>query len=181
MWANRSKEDMVESLEQLGNGSDLVPMDGINSILAHSPASELNREALEDGGPAHKPASVVWRAFPYANTVTDRVDEMDFDRETRTALKAAVLNESRNEPEEVKIGTVHAAKGLEAPGVLLFNSYNKHLRDAYYSDEDTRKEEHRLAYVGATRAKRRLYVVNNYFDGPRMEPLEKAHGVGVKA
>ena len=39
--------------------------------------------------------------------------------------------------------------------------------DRYRSGE-TRAEEHRIYYVGATRASESLHVVDGFFDGPRV-------------
>jgi len=181
MWAVDAKTEIVEALERLAAGDIEIPKKGINRVTAHSPKGEMNKDALEKPGPSNYTADSVWRAFPYADTVTDIVAELDFRPDVRKALKQAVLNDAKNDYEKIKVGTIHAAKGLESPAVLLFNSYNKHLRDSYHGDTDTRKEEHRLAYVGATRARKRLYVVDNFFDGPNMTPLDKARRSEVKA
>lgn len=181
MWNTQSKLDAVNALEALHSGQEVVSRDGLQTLIAHSPAGAMDKDQLENRDVNEYYVDSAWRAFPYADTIGDITDALDFDRHIRRALKAATLRADRPDPDDVHVGTIHAAKGLESPGVLLFNSYNKHLRDSYHADLDTRKEEHRLAYVGATRAEKRLYVVNNYFDGPRMEPLEKARAVGVKA
>jgi len=180
MWTTEAYREIVGALSRLTDAGERVPVQGINTLLAHSPEQAQPDELVETGGRLYDTASV-WRAFPYADTVTDVIAELDYETDTRRALNNAVLNDNRNEYEQIQVGTIHAAKGLEAPNVLLFNSYNKHLRDAYYSDTDTRKEEHRLGYVGATRAKDQLYIIDGFFDGPRMKPLEKARKVGVKA
>lgn len=65
----------------------------------------------------------------------------------------------------VYIGTIHSVKGGEAENVgLLMDVTNKTFRSMQTSEED----EHRVFYVGATRARDRLYLVQpqspRYYD-----------------
>lgn len=180
MWTMESLREIAGALRRLDGAGDKVNMKGINAVIAHSPADAKPDELEQRSGRLYTTDSV-WRAFPYADSVGDIVSALDFEADTRDAIKQAALHGPGNDHEKIVVGTIHAAKGLEAPSVLLFNSYNKHLRDAYYGKADTRKEEHRLAYVGATRAEDRLFVVDHFFDGPKMTPLEKARQAGVTA
>ncbi|MFD1672956.1 DNA helicase PcrA [Agrilactobacillus yilanensis] len=64
---------------------------------------------------------------------------------------------------EVTLMTLHAAKGLEFPVVFLIG-----LEDGIFpmgralTDQDELEEERRLAYVGITRAREKLYITNAY-------------------
>jgi len=71
----------------------------------------------------------------------------------------------------VQLGTIHAAKGLEADTVLLFDGYTSQLEDIYADESDVRAEEHRLYYVGATRASEELAVARGFFkrEAPPLE------------
>ena len=67
--------------------------------------------------------------------------------------------EAQREDGEVVLMTLHAAKGLEFPVVFLVGMEDgvfPHVRSL--GDPDQLEEERRLAYVGITRARRRLYV-----------------------
>ena len=61
----------------------------------------------------------------------------------------------------VTLSTIHAAKGLEWPFVLLYSASDDHLphyRSAKEDGEDGIREERRLCYVALTRAQRQLRV-----------------------
>lgn len=67
--------------------------------------------------------------------------------------------------DKVKVLTVHAAKGLETENVLLYGNFPAKLKplnaDRYNEKKiQQRYEERRIMYVGATRAKTNLIVLN---------------------
>lgn len=68
-----------------------------------------------------------------------------------------------NNDDQVALMTLHAAKGLEFPVVFLVG-----MEDGLFPlsrallEDDQLEEERRLAYVGITRAKRKLYLTNAY-------------------
>lgn len=68
-----------------------------------------------------------------------------------------------NNDDQVALMTLHAAKGLEFPVVFLVG-----MEDGLFPlsrallEDDQLEEERRLAYVGITRAKRKLFLTNAY-------------------
>jgi superfamily I DNA/RNA helicase len=61
-----------------------------------------------------------------------------------------------DEPPRVTVSTIHSAKGGEADNVLLCTDMSKNNQLGYESQPDF---EHRVWYVGATRAKESLHIV----------------------
>lgn len=57
----------------------------------------------------------------------------------------------------VRINTIHGAKGTEAENVMLLTDMTYRVQKGYELDPDS---EHRVFYVGATRAQKSLYLVN---------------------
>jgi DNA helicase-2/ATP-dependent DNA helicase PcrA len=74
----------------------------------------------------------------------------------------------------IRVGTIHSVKGMEADNVALLTTISRRVeqgRDDCHAQHD---EECRVAYVGVTRARRNLYVINEGRHGkpvPRMEVL----------
>lgn len=91
-------------------------------------------------------------------------------------------DEASQEP-RVTLSTIHAAKGLEWPLVVLYAASDDHLplrRSIEEDGEDALHEERRLAYVAVTRAQRRLMISYtpsapaNGTDPPRSEGRSEA-------
>jgi superfamily I DNA/RNA helicase len=75
--------------------------------------------------------------------------------------------------DELKVGTIHTSKGLEAPSVFLFTTSSKQTVTDCDRNPKRAAEEHRVYYVGATRASEELTLVSDYFEGPQAPPLVK--------
>jgi superfamily I DNA/RNA helicase len=79
-------------------------------------------------------------------------------------ITSALRSDAEHEPRDVRVGTLHAAKGLEAESVILFPDYSQRMYERYQGD--SQDEEERIFYVGASRASNRLRVAHGFFDGP---------------
>jgi superfamily I DNA/RNA helicase len=177
------------ALAAVGRG-DRVTVRGVRTLLDHMNTQDAeSREFLLGGGSGDPEddlglmftdmdpddvfsAEDVARAFP--EDPVDLVDELTgFKTWRRDVLAAAVASGvDPRPPRRVRVGTMHAAKGLEAPAVLLLDSYTARLRDRYYADENgAQAAEHRLYYVGATRASETLHVVSGFGGGEQFPPL----------
>lgn len=62
-----------------------------------------------------------------------------------------------NETPRIRLSTIHAAKGGEADNVILLTSMSQKTYNQYQRDAD---DERRVFYVGMTRAKRRLTLID---------------------
>ena len=76
-------------------------------------------------------------------------------------IQACISREDRRGtvigPEAVRVDTIHASKGLEAPAVLLHTGYLPGLIDGL-ADPERMAEERRVYFVGATRASHALIL-----------------------
>lgn len=71
----------------------------------------------------------------------------------------------------IRVGTIHSVKGAEAENVAMLTTTSK-LVERGLEEAAQRDEEHRIAYVGVTRARKNLVVINEGRSGtPRMEVL----------
>ncbi len=61
-------------------------------------------------------------------------------------------------PARIRLSTIHAAKGGEEDNVILILDNARKIRRAVLDNQYKRDEEHRVWYVGVTRAKKNLYL-----------------------
>lgn len=174
------RDSLVQSLDalrRLAARRGGVDRTAVNTLMAHAPQNELRKDVLDGHGDVYSVESV-WSAFRDQDTIGGIVETLDYKDYERSALRTAAANAGGNDPVDLSVGTIHAAKGLERPAVLLFNSFNGHIDDQYNKNMDVRAEEHRIAYVGVSRAEKRLSVVDDFFSGPEMKPLRRARASG---
>ena len=69
--------------------------------------------------------------------------------------------EDLGKPARIKLSTIHAVKGEEAENVILFTDLERIIYNAAQVNKDT---EHRLFFVGVTRAKENLYIMNQGYE-----------------
>jgi len=154
-----------------------APQEPVDTLLDVATNSDLRTERFENaqfdrkfnvdmaGEPVYY-SERIEAAFPgrSARTVVDVLDLTDYQKDM---LRGALESNAAPYPERIQVGTVHEAKGLQAPCVFLFTETTQRIIERYRSGE-TRAEEHRIYYVGATRASESLHVVDGFFDGPRI-------------
>lgn len=79
-----------------------------------------------------------------------------------SATLATSDNSSEQNANQVTLMTIHAAKGLEFPVVFMAGMEETIFPTIRSIEESNDEEERRLAYVGITRAKDELYLLNAY-------------------
>ena len=158
----------LASLEESDDPQDATRLENLAELVA------VAREFAEDpqAGPSADPADVD------AGLVTPGLD----DFLERVAL-VADTDQIPDDPGEAAAGvvtlmTLHTAKGLEFPTVFLTG-----LEDGVFphsralGDQPELEEERRLAYVGVTRARERLYlsraVVRSAWGAPSHNPASR--------
>jgi DNA helicase-2/ATP-dependent DNA helicase PcrA len=143
-------------------------LDALRTLSGSAPPAEVVRELLERSGLAAQYAS---------GDEDDRSRRANLDQLVAAAAEAAergldlvaFLDEvalltdadTRREGDAVQLSTLHAAKGLEFDAVFLVGMEDGLLplrREG--SSEADEEEERRLAYVGMTRARRRLILTS---------------------
>ena len=133
------------------------------------PLPELLDEALEASGyramlaDGSEDGEERWANLLELRSVTTRYDDLEPDDALDRLLEETALvadqDSYEGDADAVTLITLHAAKGLEFPVVFiagLEEGLFPHSRAL--DDEKELEEERRLAYVGITRAKRRLYL-----------------------
>jgi hypothetical protein len=155
-----------------------VPARGVKLLLEKAPGKRERR--MMDGSPVvwqnidldtdGFESPMVWKAFAEAKTVMQVIGLLDLSERAKTQLKAALGRTDSIDPTDVKIGTMHSAKGLEAPCVYLFPESTPKVLEEYRTGDAG--EEHRLHYVGVTRASETLHVVRDFFGTEVFPPFE---------
>ncbi|MGL5289275.1 MAG: DNA helicase II, partial [Aeromonas sp.] len=108
----------------------------------------------------------------------NRPDELDDMSDLTAFLAHAALESGENQADEyadaVQLMTLHSAKGLEFPLVLLVGVEEGMFPSQQSTEESGRlEEERRLCYVGMTRAMEKLYIC--YAESRRIYGREMSH------
>src|SRR6478609_86895 len=147
------------------------------------PLPELLDETLEASGyramlaDGSEDGEERWANLLELRSVTTRYDDLTpedaLDRLLEETALVADQDSYEGDADAVTLITLHAAKGLEFPVVFiagLEEGLFPHSRAL--DDERQLEEERRLAYVGITRAKRRLYLSHASSGGRAASPVK---------
>ncbi len=139
----------------------------LDQVLAESGYLDRLRDGSEEGEERFENINALRAvAVQYGPNLQDLEPDEDplglFLQEISLVSEQDDLDESQD---ALTLMTLHTAKGLEFPVIFLVGMEEgllPHSRSAQSGDEEDIAEERRLAYVGITRAKRRLYLVHTY-------------------
>jgi superfamily I DNA/RNA helicase len=174
-WEKREIVDFLEGVESLIEWTDIALIKDkfsewiaykINKFIESQHLTKLQVGRLE----RLIPHTVVFDHLPISEALTRLLDE------ARTVQDADNLAES----DKINLLTLHAAKGLEFPVVMIFgleegNIPHKKLKDDPY----WLAEERRLMYVGMTRASDALHIFSaKQDDGKILEPSRFLKEIG---
>ena len=101
--------------------------------------------------------------FPDVDRARDLVPKLSVADWRRELVEGALRNNATHHPEQVRVGTIHAAKGLESPHVYIFPAYSHKQLERFQNGAEA--EERRLFYVAMTRASQQVDIVHQYFGG----------------
>lgn len=172
VWRGELRQ-MVAFLNNWRSNGGAFAYPNIRHVLNHLPDGDARRKRVGQrlGGILDRDA--VAPAFEDFDGALEIAQHLQIDAWKRDVLTNAVDAPASLKPGEVKVGTVHTSKGLEAASVYLFATSSKRTNREYSRNPDAAAEEHRVYYVGSTRASEELNLVSEYFDGPTAQPIQK--------
>jgi DNA helicase II / ATP-dependent DNA helicase PcrA len=150
----RKLEELMKELRPLSRGEDALSPGALLERIAERTGylDELIAEhSLEAAGRIENVEELIGAARQ-AETLDQFLEEVSL---------VADRDEVDGDTSRVTLMTLHTAKGLEYPVVFIIGMEDgvfPHLRSL--SEPDEMEEERRLAYVGITRARERLYLSN---------------------
>jgi DNA helicase-2/ATP-dependent DNA helicase PcrA len=150
----------------LGGIADLVRLlDELDTMVERGPAALLeeilNRTGYAAELEAERTIEAAGRLENIAELIGSAREYESVDSFLEDVSLVADADEIPEDDSKVVLMTLHTAKGLEFPAVFLIGMEDgvfPHLRSL--GEPDELEEERRLAYVGITRAQRRLYLSN---------------------
>ena len=89
-------------------------------------------------------------------------EQLNFKDDTKLYIKSLLENgDDLFKPARIKVSTIHGVKGEECENVVLYTGMEKIVYDSALRNPDP---EHRLFFVGVTRAKENLYIMQPDID-----------------
>jgi DNA helicase-2/ATP-dependent DNA helicase PcrA len=197
-WAQSHDATLWEAVEAAGTNLNLVPrargqleafaalVRGLIELAATEPPSAVVDAATERSGlkdailDGTEEGEERWANVAELRNHAAEFDEIAAPEGLARFLEEVALVSDQDEledvPDRVTLITLHAAKGLEFPVVFMVGMEEGLLpHRRALEDERELEEERRLAYVGMTRAKDRLYLAHahhrsTYGVGAQSEP-----------
>ena len=164
-FANAARTALTSFLALLNELIAAAPALTVSQLLTAVIDKTRYREHLTDAFPVD--GEERWENVMELRNVAAQFDELEPEHALLRFLEDVALMSDADEYDEridaVTLITLHAAKGLEFPVVFIVGMEEgllPHIRS--FDDPAQMEEERRLAYVGVTRAKDRLYLVRAF-------------------
>ena len=174
-WANVNGENLVDMLERAPEaGITGKAVSGLNqfrrildqarSFLGEGPSSILKEILDASGYIADLESQHSVDADSRIENLSELIGMAEGFTDTSAFLEEVSLvsdTDDLNDDSSVSLLTLHSAKGLEYPAVFIVGLEDgifPHIRSL--GDPNELEEERRLAYVGITRAEKRLYLTH---------------------
>lgn len=104
-------------------------------------------------------------------SLAQTLESLDLDDGRVEALKNALRSKVNIGPSQVKVGTIHSAKGLGAESCIIFGDVTDGRHSMLIDDPVALAEEKRLYHVGVTRARNKVFIVSGVFGSERSPAL----------
>jgi DNA helicase-2/ATP-dependent DNA helicase PcrA len=178
----RADDAGVSGQASRGIDAFLAVLDGVADLAGGSPGplleALLDRSGYLEALEAERTIESEGRLENLAELVGAAADFTSVDEFLEQVSLVSDQDEVDDDPSSVILMTIHAAKGLEFPVVFLIGLEDgvfPHLRSL--TEPDQLEEERRLAYVGITRARQRLYLTHAWsrtlFGGTQYNPSSR--------
>jgi superfamily I DNA/RNA helicase len=135
----------IKAYETLRRGARVEGIDAAAALMALGVRRDLDEAKTYDAVDLKVSCNVIWHDALIRIALQDR----------EYYLACMRRGEKLGEVPRVRIETIHGAKGAEAENVLLSTDMTWRVKRGYERDPDG---EHRVFYVGATRARDRLVL-----------------------
>ena len=164
-FSNAAKAALLSFLSLLNDLIAEAPVLTVSQLLTLAIEKTHYREYLIDAFPVD--GEERWENVQELRNVAAQFDELEPEHALMRFLEDVALMSDTDEYDEkveaVTLITLHAAKGLEFPIVFIVGMEEGLLPNIRSFDDPAQmEEERRLAYVGVTRAKDRLYLVRAF-------------------
>ena len=113
--------------------------------LTNIDSVDMDEQRMEHGLIAHGD----WTALRFKEYQTNYIKDL------------ITSGEDLSKPARIKLSTIHSVKGEESENVILFTDLERIIYEAAQVNKDT---EHRLFFVGVTRAKQNLFIMNQGYE-----------------
>ncbi|HLF78378.1 MAG TPA: UvrD-helicase domain-containing protein [Dehalococcoidia bacterium] len=164
-FANQARLSLLGFLALLNDLIAEAPVLTVSQLLTMIVEKTRYRDYLTEAFPVD--GEERWENVQELRNVAAQFDELEPEHALIRFLEDVALMSDADEYDEkveaVTLITLHAAKGLEFPVVFIVGMEEgllPHIRS--FEDPAQMEEERRLAYVGVTRAKDRLYLVRAF-------------------
>ncbi len=145
-------------LERLRAACEHAPMAGLRQLISDIGYEDWLKDTSDNFKQAERRWDNVQEWLQWLDKLASGEDALDLHELAARASLMGIL-ERQNEDEagdQVRLMTLHAAKGLEFPHVFIIGMEEELLPHRESLDEARLEEERRLAYVGITRAQHSL-------------------------
>ena len=98
----------------------------------------------------------------YGLRATGGWETLNFPESSKIYIRTILKNgDDLMKPARIKLSTIHSVKGEECDNVVLFTDLERIIYESAQNDADA---EHRTFFVGITRAKENLFIVNQDYE-----------------